>query len=96
MCLDLGFDPAEATFVTTGADVPLHFDVNGGMAFGDVSTTPSPLEVLISEFVAAIQAGSMDFSGLELGVRVVEYLQAAAGHRAKGEKNDIESRQHPV
>lgn len=84
MCLDLGFDPAEATFVTTGAELPLHFDVNGGMCFGDVPTMPTPLEVLISEFVEAIELGEADYGDLELGVKVVEHLEAAAGlHRAK-------------
>lgn len=84
MCLDLGFDPADATLITTRDEVPLHFDVNGGsLCFGDVPTTPTPLEVLISEFVAAIEAGKPDIRGLELGVKVVEYLEeAAAGHRA--------------
>ena len=80
MCLDLDFDPHDATLITTEADVPLHFDVNGGNYFSDVQEQPTPLEVLISEFVAAIEYGAPDYRGVELGVRVVEYLEEKEAH----------------
>lgn len=81
MCIDLGFPPEEAVFVTTDAKVPLHFDVNGGMCFGDVPTSPTPLETLVGEFVAAIESGEPDIRGLEIGVKVVEYIETAAAGR---------------
>jgi len=76
MCLDLGFDPLDAHMVFDKYDWPLKFSVNGTMMFADVEESPTPLEVLLTEFMQAIDLGEPDMRGLEFGVKVVEKLEA--------------------
>lgn len=76
MCLDLDFNPRKALLQTHDVDEPLSFHVNGSMEYRDVEETPMPLDVLIAEFVAAIEKGEPDIGGLRLGVKVVEVLEA--------------------
>ena len=79
MCLDLGFDPRKARIACMSASVPLSFRVNGDREWRDAITDPMPLEVLINEFVAAIERGEPDNDGLKLGARVVEFLNEPRG-----------------
>lgn len=60
MCLDLGFDPRRAQISVRKAREPLSFVVNGSHRFTDRRTSPSPLECLLTEFVAAIDVGEPD------------------------------------
>jgi len=76
MSLDLGFDPLAAHIVTDYESWPLKFSVNGKMMFADVEESPTPLEVLLTEFMDAIKKGEPDMRGLEFGVQVVEKLEA--------------------
>ena len=75
MCLDLGFDPMEAHILTGTEDWPLKVIVNGTITYTDQPETPTPLEVLLTEFMAAIEKGEPDIRGLEFGVKVVETLE---------------------
>lgn len=79
MCLDLGFDPRKADMRAYRRELPLSFVVNGEHEFRDVITEPMPVEVLVSEFVAAIERGDPNNEGLELGARVVEFLNEFGG-----------------
>lgn len=74
MCLDIGFDPAKARIRVTKAPRPLSFVVNGVHCFADVPTNPSPLEVLLGRFIAAIRKGEPNNDGLRLGAEVVRFL----------------------
>lgn len=74
MCLDLGFDPRKAEMRVYSGELPLSFRVNWRHEFRDVVTDPMPLEVLVSEFVAAVDRGEPDNAGLVLGAEVVEFL----------------------
>jgi hypothetical protein len=74
MCLDVGFDPRRATLAAVGVHIPLSFVVNGRYEFRDVITDPTPLEVLLTEFIAAIRKGEPNNRGLRLGAEVVEFL----------------------
>jgi hypothetical protein len=76
MSIDLGFDPLDAHLVTNYESWPLKFSVNGKMMFADVEESPTPLEVLLTEFMQAIEKGEPDMRGLEFGVKVVEKLEA--------------------
>lgn len=76
MCLDLGFDPQQARIVTSAQDWPLKVIVNGTLVYTDKQETPSPLEVLLTEFMGAIEKGEPDIRGLELGVKVVQEIEA--------------------
>lgn len=76
MCLDLDFDPLAAHLVTNYESWPLKFSVNGKMMFADEEESPTPLEVLLTEFMQAIEKGEPDMRGLEFGVKVVEKLEA--------------------
>lgn len=75
MCLDLGFDPLKAHLVEMPHRVPISVTVNGDQHFVDGPTTPTALEVLITEFCEAIEKGEPNIEGLELGVKVVETLE---------------------
>lgn len=76
MCLDLGFAPSEATIATSDEDHPLTVIVNGEHVYAEPKVdTPQPLEVLLTEFMAAIEKGEPDIRGLELGVKVVEAIE---------------------
>lgn len=74
MCIDLGFDPSRARISVGKSYRPLSFVVNGDQEFVDEVTSPTPLEVLVTEFVAAIERGEPNNAGLRLGAEVVEYL----------------------
>jgi hypothetical protein len=74
MCLDLGFDPRMAEMRCESEKVPLSFLVNGMYDWQDEITDPMPLEVLVTEFVAAIERGEPNNEGLKLGAQVVEFL----------------------
>lgn len=76
MCLDLGFDPLQASIETGTDEIPLTFIVNRDMTYFDShAENPRPLEVLLTEFMAAIEKGEPDIRWLELGVKVVEALE---------------------
>ena len=75
MCLDLGFDPLKAHILTGTEEQPLKVIVNGTITYTDQPETPTPLEVLLTEFMAAIEKGGPDIRGLEFGVKVVETLE---------------------
>lgn len=75
LCIDIGFDPEDAELHMMFDDIALSVTVNGNKHFMDGPTTPTPLEVLITEFVAAIEKGERNIGSLELGVKVVETLE---------------------
>lgn len=79
MCFDVMFDPRKATIDTSDRHAPLLFNVDGKV-FTDVKSRPTPIEVLIAEFITAIEIGKPDNSGLKLGVRVVEFLEEKYGN----------------
>jgi hypothetical protein len=74
MCLDVGFDPRAASIRCEKERIPLSFIVNGTHEFRDVVGSPTPLEVLCTEFVQAIELGEPNNAGLVLGAEVVEFL----------------------
>ena len=78
MCIDLGFDPRKADIRVTATPVPLSFTVNN-VTYEDVNESPTPMEVLITEFVAAIERGKPDNKSLILGAQVVEFLNEFRG-----------------
>ncbi len=59
MCLDLGYDPRRAQICVRKAPERLSFKVNG-KCFADEKSSPSPIECILSEFVAAIELGRPD------------------------------------
>jgi hypothetical protein len=73
MSFDLGFE-SPVIHVTQEAQ-PLRFVVNGEHTFTDVETSPTPLEALVLEFCAAIESGQPDNAGLQLGARVISFLE---------------------
>lgn len=75
MCLDLGFDPRKAHLIEMPERTPISVTVNGNLHWTDEPTTPTALEVLITEFCQAIEKGAPNIEGLKLGVRVVEELE---------------------
>lgn len=77
MCCDLGFDPQQATFTTSRERSALEFVVNNRRIYRDEHESPTPLEVLTAEFLAAIEKGEKNVGHLELGVRVIEFLEGA-------------------
>ena len=76
MCLDLGFEPLAADIKADCQSWPLKFSVNSKMMYADEEESPTPLEVLLTEFMDAIKKGEPDMRGLEFGVKVVEKLEA--------------------
>lgn len=74
LCYDIGFDPHKADLRWSFEDTPFKFVVNGRYEYLSPMTYPTPLEVLITEFAQAIEKGEPDIRGLELGVKVVEFL----------------------
>lgn len=74
LCYDISFDPHKADLRWSFEDTPFKFVVNGRYEYLSPMTYPTPLEVLITEFAAAIEKGEPDIRGLELGVKVVEFL----------------------
>lgn len=48
-----------------------------GREFKDVETDPTPLEVLVTEFCAAIESGKPNNEGLQLGLKVIHFLESA-------------------
>lgn len=82
MCLDLGFDPLKARIVTGQDAHGLTVIVNRNLAFMDGAEIPRPLEVLLNEFIAAIEKGEPDIRGLELGVKVVEAIERIGARSA--------------
>jgi hypothetical protein len=80
MCLDLGFDPAKAVFHITRERQKLRFLTNKG-AFADTS---GALKALVGEFVRAIERGEPDNSGLQLGLKALEFLEDEREEMAAG------------
>lgn len=76
MCIDLGFDPLAAHIIVDKDRWPLKLGVNGNMMYADEVEETTPLENLLTEFMAAIEKDESDISGLELGVKVVAALEA--------------------
>lgn len=74
MCLDIGFNPANAAIRCENHDLPFRFIVNDEYVFDDPPTIPKPLNVLIGEFIKAIDKGVENLDGLRLGVEVMKYL----------------------
>jgi hypothetical protein len=72
MSFDLGCE--KPVIHVTQEKQPLRL-IADGHEFTDAQTDPTPLEVLVSEFCAAIELGKPDNSGLQLGARVIEYLE---------------------
>ena len=56
-------------------NAPISVTVNGNLHWTDGPTTPTALEVLITEFCEAIEKGKPNIEGLRLGVKVVETLE---------------------
>lgn len=77
MCLDIGFPPDKASLVYGNIKRPLTFTVNDQFVFQDGITDPMPLNVLIQEFVEAIEKGERNIEGLKMGVEVTRYLDGA-------------------
>jgi predicted dehydrogenase len=73
MSFDLDFSQPKVH--VTKEPQPLRFVVNGEHTFTDVETDPTPMEVMLGEFLRAIETGKTDGS-LELGARVVQYLES--------------------
>jgi hypothetical protein len=71
MAFDLGCETPE---ITVGGE-RMTF-VADGREFHDVVTDPTPLEVLVKEFCAAIESGKPNNEGLQLGLRVVQFLES--------------------
>ncbi len=71
MCLDLGFDPSKAKFHISQEKVPLRF-VADGRVFTD---SAGALNSLVRHFMAAIERGEPDNSGLRLGLRTLEFME---------------------
>lgn len=76
MTLDLGFDPLKAKIRCENWDLPFRFIVNGQYEFNDPPCIPTPLTVMIGEFVKAIEKGEQNIEGLKLGTLVTQYLSA--------------------
>ena len=76
MTLDLGFDPLKAKIRCENYEIPFKFVVNGQYEFNDPPCIPTPLTVMIGEFVKAIEKGEQNIEGLKLGARVTQYLGA--------------------
>ncbi len=76
MTLDLGFDPLKAKIRCENYEIPFKFVVNGQYEFNDPPCIPTPLTVMIGEFVKAIEKGEQNIEGLKLGVLVTQYLSA--------------------
>lgn len=76
MTLDLGFDPLKAKIRCEGYSIPFRFVVNDQYVFEDPPCIPTPLTVMIGEFVKAIEKGEQNIEGLKLGVQVTQYLSA--------------------
>ena len=76
MTLDLGFDPLKAKIRCENWDLPFKFVVNDKYEFNDPPCIPTPLTVMIGEFVKAIEKGEQNIEGLKLGVHVTQYLSA--------------------
>lgn len=75
MCIDLGLIPDNCHLRVDGRKkIPLRFEANGKV-FDDKVTHPSALEVLLREFIAAIEAKAPDVRGLELGLKVIECIE---------------------
>jgi predicted dehydrogenase len=70
MSFDLGCENPE---ITVGGE-RMTF-IADGREFHDVETDPTPLEVLVKEFIAAIESGKPNNEGLQLGLRVVQFLE---------------------
>jgi predicted dehydrogenase len=77
MCLDIGFNPSMSIMNLNGYETPFKFIVNGTYVFNDDKCIPTPLEVMIGEFVKAIEKGEQDIEGLRLGVNVTAYLDGS-------------------
>lgn len=77
MCLDVGVDPRKAEICVSRVKYPLSFTAGGETWMDD--PREKPLEVLITEFVAAIERGEPDNQGLRLGAEVVEFLHESRG-----------------
>ena len=71
MCVDLGFDPHKAVFHVSKEKVPLRF-VADGKEFTD---SRGGLANLVRAFIAAIELGKPDNSGLRLGLKTLEYVE---------------------
>lgn len=83
MCLDLGYDPMGAQLLEMHYRSPIAVTVNGHMHFFDIPTTPTALEVLITDFCRAIEKGEPNIEGLRIGVKVVEGIEALEARRVE-------------
>lgn len=72
LCLDLGADPV---IYTTSTPTPLRVVVNGTLVFDDPPTEPTPMQVLLLEFISTITARDFRVDGLKLGLRVIDFLE---------------------
>lgn len=75
MCIDIGFDPRKAHMVFHDKPTKLSFIVNGKYKFVDVEESPSPLEVLVREFMEAIEDGQPDYRALQMNVQIMQVLE---------------------
>lgn len=78
MCIDIGFDPRKAHIVCNDDPQPLQLTVNGKERFADVAESPMPMEVLVKEFLEAIDDGSPDYRALQMQVQIAEVLEEKA------------------
>jgi len=78
--IDLRWESATARLSIGKQAVARKFVVDG-LCYTPTLDKPTPLETLIGEFLASVA----DVSGLEMGLKVVQVLEAAAGHRAKSD-----------
>jgi len=90
--LRLGWEKAFANIKLSRIKTERRFDVDG-VTYSIHGTIPTPLEVLITEFLASVAdvqgSGIADVDGLELAVKVVEVLETAdAGNRANHDADD--------
>jgi predicted dehydrogenase len=75
MCWDVGVDPRDATFHITSERQPLRF-VADGREFLDPPTEPSALQVLVTEFLQAVESGKPNNEGLHLALKTIQYVEA--------------------
>jgi predicted dehydrogenase len=75
MSWDLGCDPEEAAFHITEERRPLRFMADGH-EFQDPPTDPAPLEVLVTEFLEAVELGKPNNAGLHLALKTIQYVEA--------------------
>lgn len=83
MCIDIGFDPRKAHLVCLDKPEKMTFIVNGKHRFVDVDEHPTPVEVLLTEFMEAIDYGAPDYRALQMNVQIMDALEAKQTRIAK-------------